>query len=107
MRCCRRASREREGSGVSFPVGIGLHYIVTAFGLRALVAQAITQDHLHQEMIRSCRDTDAHSEVEFPSGAQVQVDGREDLLLLFAQGIEAGDRAAGSHNIPGRRRFSG
>src|ERR1051326_3479393 len=36
---------------------------------------------------------DADAQVEFPVGREVEIDGGQNLLLLFAQGVEAGDWA--------------
>src|SRR5271163_2903918 len=44
-------------------------------------------------MIGSGGDADTGCEVEFPIGAEVQVNGRHDGLLLVAYRIEAGDGA--------------
>ena len=39
-------------------------------------------------MVGSLRQADAHAEIEFPIRAEIHVDRRQDLLLLFAQRIE-------------------
>ena len=45
-------------------------------------SEAAADDHLHQQMIGAVRDSDAHSEIEFPVGTEIQVDRRHDLLRL-------------------------
>ena len=44
-------------------------------------------------MIRAARDADSRAEIELEPRAQIQIDGRDELLLLLEKRIEARDRA--------------
>src|SRR5580704_5349999 len=85
MRERKRSRRIRHRSG-GFPTGIPDSIIQT------LPAKAVAQDHLYQQVIGTCRDAYAHTEIKLPFRAQIQVDSRQDLLLLLAQRIEASHR---------------
>src|SRR5690242_5921042 len=67
-------------------------------GLRAalLIIEAITQNHLDQQMIRGLRHPDSDAEVEFPVLAEVDIHRGQKLLLLIAHRIEARHRTVGA-----------
>src|SRR5438105_9802411 len=50
--------------------------------------EAITQDHLRNQMIRAAGHAHTYPKIEFPFGREVQVNRRKDLLLLIAERIE-------------------
>ena len=52
-----------------------------------------SDDHFENQMIGAARHADAHAKVEFPFRRNVQIDSRNDLMLLFAFGIEAAEWA--------------
>lgn len=57
---------------------------------------ATADDHLQDEVVSASGQTNADSEVEFPLGRDIQIDGREDLVLLFARRIKTANRADGA-----------
>ena len=61
-------------------------------GLSLPELQPPPNDHLHQQVVGRPGHSDAGPEVEFPIGAQVQVESRHDGLLLVAHPIKARDR---------------
>ena len=45
--------------------------------------EAIAQDHLADQMVCRPRHADTHAEIHFPLGREIQVNRRENLLLLL------------------------
>src|SRR4051794_29537845 len=50
------------------------------------------QDRLDQQVVRGPRHPDPDSEIELPVLTEVDIHGRQELLLLLAQGVESRDR---------------
>src|SRR5262245_26783601 len=50
--------------------------------------ETIAEDHLGYEVIGGAGQPDTHSEIYFPLRGKIQVDGRENLVLLLCDGIE-------------------
>src|SRR5437868_12000094 len=58
--------------------------------------EAAADNSFDDEMVGGARGSHAHTEVKLPFGREVEVNGREELLLLVAQWIEAGERTVGA-----------
>ena len=54
--------------------------------------EAAADDALDDQMVGGASCADAHAEIELPLRGQIEVDAREELLLLIAQRIESGER---------------
>src|SRR5260370_3214612 len=48
--------------------------------------ETIAENHFRNQVIRRARYPDAQPKIHFPFRRQIQIDGRKDLVLLFAQG---------------------
>ena|SRR5689334_8892053 len=57
---------------------------------------ATSKDHLDDEMIGAGRQIYPDAEVQFPVRAKIEIKSWKDLLLLFGDRIESGDRAGGA-----------
>src|SRR5580698_6253259 len=55
-----------------------------------------TNDALNNQMIGGSSRADSHSKVELPLWSQIEVNGRNELLLLIPQRTEICDRSIGS-----------
>src|SRR5258708_12382274 len=53
--------------------------------------ETIAENHLRNQVIGRTRHANTEPKIDFPLGRKIQVNGRKDLLLLLADGIEAGD----------------
>lgn len=51
--------------------------------------ESATNDAFHDQMVGGASCSYADSKVEFPLRAEIDVDGREELLLLIAERIES------------------
>src|SRR4029077_5042523 len=54
--------------------------------------EPVTQDHFDDQAVRAGCETETHTEVELPLGPQVEVDHREELMLLVVRPVEVSDR---------------
>ena len=75
-------------------------------GLAAPV-EATAYYALHDQVIVGAGCADADAEIEFPVGRQVQVNRREELLVLVSEGIEIADRAQRAVVFEATRNFLG
>ena len=57
--------------------------------------EAAADNTFHDQVISRAGDADTYAEIEFPLRTEIYVNCRNELLLLFAQGIESGERAVG------------
>src|SRR5260370_2213412 len=55
--------------------------------------ETIAENHLGNQVIGRTRYTNTQPKIKFPLGRKIQVDGGQDLLLLLADGVEAGNGA--------------
>ena len=58
--------------------------------------EAVAENHFSNEMVRGPGDTHAHTEIDFPLGREIEVDGGKELVLLEGDRIKVGggpDRA--------------
>ena len=69
-------------------------------------AESAAQDALDDEVVGAVSGANAHAEVDLPVGGDVEIDGREKLLLLVVQSIDAVDRTQGSVVFHAQRDFS-
>lgn len=78
---CRKGRNAPDQWGISYFLLAGV-----------LEIEAVAQDHLADQMVgRSCH-ANPQPEIHFPLGGEIQVNGRENLLLLLSDGIEPGHR---------------
>src|SRR5215471_7122449 len=64
-------------------------------------------DALYDQVIGGTGCADPDSEIELPLGGEVDVDGREELLLLFSQGVEPAQRPERRVVLEPARNFPG
>jgi hypothetical protein len=78
--------------------------------LSASLAEEIetaAENHFYQQMIGAMGHANSYAEVKLPVGIEIQIDGWHNLLLLLANGIEAGNGPVcgivlkASHNLLG------
>ena len=62
----------------------------------ALEIEAIAENHFGNQMIRGMREADTEAEIDFPIRGKIQVDGREDLMLLLSGGKKIRGRTDGA-----------
>src|SRR5258708_36940216 len=55
--------------------------------------ETVAENHLRNQVIGRTRHANTEPKIDFPLGRKIQVNGRKDLLLLLADGVEARDRA--------------
>ncbi len=51
--------------------------------------KAITQDHLDNQMISAPGHPDSNAEIKLPMVPEIQINRREELLLLISEGVKA------------------
>src|SRR5450432_3915394 len=71
------------------------------------IVEAVSQNCLHQQMVGGLRHAHADAEVELPVLAEIDIHGRQNLLLLVAQRVESRHRAIGSVILHAHRHFLG
>src|SRR5207253_272121 len=55
-------------------------------------SEAVAENDFENELVRARRQTHADARVEFPARPEVEIENREDLVLLLLDGIEPGQR---------------
>src|SRR6267378_3867045 len=53
--------------------------------------EAVAEDHFGDQVIGGTCQTNSKAEIDFPFGRKIQIDCREYLVLLLADGIKTGD----------------
>ena len=67
----------------------------SVFALIVRPGESPAEDALDDQMVSGSGRADPNSEVEFPLRPQIEINGREQLLLLILQRIEAVQRSGG------------
>ncbi len=53
--------------------------------------ETAAEDHFDEQVVGAMRSADAYAEIELPIGVEIEIDARDELLLLLTDGIEACD----------------
>ncbi len=55
--------------------------------------EAIAQNQLHKETVRLMGEAESYAKIAFPLGPEIEIQDREQQVLLLAERIKGGDRA--------------